>query len=148
MRPVQLIDARDLAAWLVRQAEASGTVGPFNLTGPTIAFSEVLGAIAGGGGRFAHLHLGERRVPVLAWRRPGRATVLGARGRGGVLAGRDREGTRPWSGVPSCSWRRRATLSRGCARVPPTPGQRSRLVRAGLSPEREAELLAELRRGT
>ena len=34
--PVQCIDARDLAAWMLKQAE-SGTAGAFNLTGPAIA---------------------------------------------------------------------------------------------------------------
>ena len=46
--PVQFIDARDLAGWVVRNAEAR-TTGIFNLTGPTqtLTISEMLGAIRG-----------------------------------------------------------------------------------------------------
>jgi 2'-hydroxyisoflavone reductase len=42
--PVQFIDARDAAAWLLRQAEL-GSSGTFNLTGPTtpLCFGEFLG---------------------------------------------------------------------------------------------------------
>jgi 2'-hydroxyisoflavone reductase len=36
--PVQLIDARDAAAWMLLQAER-GAAGPFNLTGPVSPFT-------------------------------------------------------------------------------------------------------------
>ncbi|HEX6308452.1 MAG TPA: NAD-dependent epimerase/dehydratase family protein [Longimicrobiales bacterium] len=46
--PVQLIDARDLAEWVIRNAEAR-TTGVFNLTGPaqTLTIAEMLGAVRG-----------------------------------------------------------------------------------------------------
>lgn len=52
--PVQCIDARDLAAWIVACAEARVT-GPFNATGPAMTMREVLETIrdvVGGDARF------------------------------------------------------------------------------------------------
>ena len=45
--PVQFIDARDLAEWIVRMAE-SGTAGTFNGTGKPIAMKAFLGGVAAG----------------------------------------------------------------------------------------------------
>jgi 2'-hydroxyisoflavone reductase len=45
--PVQFIDARDLAEWIVRMAE-TGTAGTFNGTGRPIAMRAFLGGVAGG----------------------------------------------------------------------------------------------------
>jgi 2'-hydroxyisoflavone reductase len=45
--PVQFIDARDLAEWIVRMAE-SGTPGAFNGTGKPIAMKAFLGGVAAG----------------------------------------------------------------------------------------------------
>jgi 2'-hydroxyisoflavone reductase len=55
-RPLQLIDARDLSNWLIEQAER-GTAGAFNLTGPDepLSFGEFLATIkgvSGGDARF------------------------------------------------------------------------------------------------
>jgi 2'-hydroxyisoflavone reductase len=46
--PVQFVDARDLAEWTVRMAEA-GETGVYNLTGPaqTLTIGETLGAVRG-----------------------------------------------------------------------------------------------------
>jgi 2'-hydroxyisoflavone reductase len=46
--PVQFVDARDLAGWVVRNAEAR-TTGVFNLTGPaqTLTIGDTLGAVRG-----------------------------------------------------------------------------------------------------
>lgn len=44
--PVQMIDARDLAEWLVTMAER-GASGVYNATGPELPFSEVIAAIPG-----------------------------------------------------------------------------------------------------
>jgi 2'-hydroxyisoflavone reductase len=46
--PVQLIDARDLAAFTLAQLEA-GAGGPFNVTGETTSFAGMLDACAGSG---------------------------------------------------------------------------------------------------
>jgi len=40
-RPIQLIDVRDLAAWIVRMAE-SRNFGTYNATGPTVTFQEMI----------------------------------------------------------------------------------------------------------
>jgi 2'-hydroxyisoflavone reductase len=44
--PVQLVDARDLAGWVVRNAE-QGTTGIYNLTGPaqTLTIAELIGGV-------------------------------------------------------------------------------------------------------
>ena len=44
--PVQMVDARDLAEWMVAAAER-GTGGVFNATGPEIPFGDVIAAIPG-----------------------------------------------------------------------------------------------------
>jgi 2'-hydroxyisoflavone reductase len=43
--PVQLIDVRDLAEWMVRMIEEE-QVGVFNATGPTMTFGEMLGTMS------------------------------------------------------------------------------------------------------
>jgi 2'-hydroxyisoflavone reductase len=53
-RPVQFVDARDLAAWMLRAADA-GLAGTFNATGRPLTFGDFLegcGAAAGGDARF------------------------------------------------------------------------------------------------
>ena len=45
-QPVQMIDVRDLAAWMVAMAER-GERGVYNATGPGIPFADVLAAIPG-----------------------------------------------------------------------------------------------------
>ncbi|SDS43347.1 NAD-dependent epimerase/dehydratase family protein [Actinopolymorpha singaporensis] len=47
--PVQVIDVRDLAAWIVRSAE-TGVVGVFDATGPTVGRGEFLDRVAAGVG--------------------------------------------------------------------------------------------------
>ena len=54
--PVQFIDARDLAEWIVRLAE-SGTPGTFNGTGKPIAMKAFLGGVAAG----------VRAAPKITW---------------------------------------------------------------------------------
>ena len=42
-QPTQVIDVRDLAAWILRAAE-QGTTGPLNATGDPVPFADLLGA--------------------------------------------------------------------------------------------------------
>jgi 2'-hydroxyisoflavone reductase len=64
-RPVQVIDARDLAAWMLRLVEAQA-VGVFNATGPAepFTFGEMLGAISTAVGGDAHLEWVDERFLV------------------------------------------------------------------------------------
>lgn len=141
--PVQLIDAQDLAHWIVRLAE-QGTIGAFNATGPATELS-VAGmlwaswAVTGGDARFTH-------VPT------------------GFLA---EQGVRPWSHMPvwipadgdSAGFTRRSIARALTAGLTFRPlgetiqdllawhagrpeAERGPRLRAGLAPEREAEVLA------
>ncbi|MGZ5133452.1 MAG: NAD-dependent epimerase/dehydratase family protein [Caldimonas sp.] len=140
--PVQFIDARDLAEWTIRMAE-SRTLGVFNATGPDrpLTMAGMLGGIA------SAVHANVR----LAWV----ATEF-----------LEAKGVSPWSDLPvwvpgqgdSAGFARRdiaKALRAGLTFRPlPTtaadtlawfrlqPADRQARLRAGLAPEREAELLA------
>ena len=53
-QPIQLIDARDLAAWLLQMIEA-GAVGVYNATGPQRPFHAILGTMQQASGSNAGL---------------------------------------------------------------------------------------------
>ena len=140
--PVQFIDARDLAEWTIRMVEAE-TTGTFNATGPTqpLAMRAMLAAIADG---------------VRADARP---TWL-------PTAFLEAEKVSPWSDLPvwvpgegeSAGFARRSiaralaagltfrplatTAAETLAWFRAQPPARQAKLRAGLSAEREAELLA------
>ena len=115
-------------------------MGAFNLTGPPMAISEMLGAIARAAGTTPSYHWASDEF-VLARRRSRRASVLGSGGRVGLLAGRHRQGARARPHLPSLADTARDTLAWLRSR-PVEARPASRLVRAGMSAEREAELLA------
>lgn len=141
--PVQFIDARDLAEWTVRMAE-QGAAGAFNATGPAepMSLAEMLGALAS-------------TIPTdakLTWVSPK------------FLA---EAGVSPWSDLPvwipahgeMAGFARRdigRALAQGLTFRPLSstavdtlawfrtlPAERQAELRAGLTPEREAELLAQ-----
>lgn len=148
--PVQFIDARDLAAWMLDRAEAGGG-GAFNLTGPV------------GGGTMGALLDGTRAAlaPAARLRWIDEATLLAA-------------GVKPWMELPlwlpaaqatlhrtaidravACGLRTRplaetlrdtaawlATLPGSDAVMPPPPPGGPPRPQPGLAPEREAALLA------
>lgn len=140
--PVQFIDARDLAAWHLRQAEA-GTTGVFNLTGPAEPLTL--------GGLFATLRdtLAPQATPVSV-------------NEGYLLE----QGVAPWSDLPVWLPRAQAALHQvSIARALATglcprtladtladtaewlktatlPADGVKRPAVGLSPEREAQLLA------
>jgi 2'-hydroxyisoflavone reductase len=143
--PVQFIDARDLAEWTVRMAEQR-TTGVFNATGPTnpITMQQMLAAVA----------QGIEADPKFVW---APADVLKANnvsawsdmpvwfaGEGKTLGFHRRDFSRakaegltyrplPLTAADTLAWFR--TL----------PSERQGKLRAGLTSEREAELLAKLR---
>ena len=143
--PVQLIDARDLAEWVIRNAEAR-TTGVFNLTGPaqTLTIAEMLGAVRGTYGAPMRLtwvpsdFLLEQGVepwhgaagPLPLWtptkevRALMRADISGALEHGLTF--------RPLADTS------RDTIAWHHTR----PAERRADLRAGMSPERERELLA------
>jgi 2'-hydroxyisoflavone reductase len=151
-QPVQLIDARDLAEWIVRMVEA-GATGVFNATGPAapLTFGPMLERIAVATGSRAELvWIDERRLAeagVEPWdelplwldvdRHPDFRGFLAADIARALAAGlslRSLEET----ARETLAWTRERTApsarSVGATLTPP----------AGLSPEREADLLARL----
>jgi len=145
--PVQFIDARDLAEWTVRMAE-SRRAGVFNATGPakTLTMRGMLEAIAAANGSRLRL----------TWVS---AAFLAAQG---VLAWSDMPAWVPGQGDTVGFARRRigkalaaglvfrplaATAADTLAWFREQPADRQAKLRAGLTAEREAELLAKWRTG-
>jgi 2'-hydroxyisoflavone reductase len=141
--PVQFIDARDLAEWTVRMAE-SRTLGVFNATGPErpIAVSEMLSGI----GKAIHADARLTWVPtpfleahhVSPWSDlpvwlPGQGETAGFARRDIGRAVRAGLTFRPFAttAADTLAWFQRQ------------PTERQGKLRAGLSPERESQLLAE-----
>jgi 2'-hydroxyisoflavone reductase len=141
--PSQLLDARDLAHWLIT-AGASGTRGTFNATGKTMRFADVIATAREVGGHtgpvvevdedWLHTHgvepwMGERSLPL--WL--GDAEYAGFSARDSGKARATGLTTRPLA----------ETLADVLAWELAHDPARSR--KAGLSPEDERALLAELR---
>ncbi|TWG93157.1 2'-hydroxyisoflavone reductase [Luteimonas sp. J16] len=140
--PVQVIDGRDLAEWTIRMAE-NGTTGTFNACGPDYALSTdamVHGchAVTGGAARFTHVpadFLEQNGVDLPIWvsrthpRYGGYGSVSNARA---IAAGLT---FRPLA----------TTVADLLAWFDSLPAERQAAFGAGISREREAELLAAWR---
>jgi 2'-hydroxyisoflavone reductase len=143
--PVQFIDARDLAEWTVRVAEQR-TTGVFNASGPgrPITMHQMLAEVAQG------VHVDPKIVwaptaflkanKVSAWSNmpvwiPGQDETFGFHRRD--IRRAMAEGL-TWRPLP-------LTAADTLAWFRTLPAERQAKLRAGLSPEREAELLAKLR---
>jgi 2'-hydroxyisoflavone reductase len=143
--PVQLIDARDLAEWTIRVAEQR-TTGVFNASGPAhpITMHQMLVEIAHGVDVEPKIVWAPTSLlkanKVSAWRDmpvwiPGQGETFGFHRRN--ISRAIAEGLThrplPLTAADTLSWFR--TL----------PSERQTKLRAGLTPERESELLAKLR---
>lgn len=139
--PVQFIDARDLAEWIVRMAE-SGTPGVFNATGKPIPMKAFLGGVAAG------VHADPRLVwvptkflqanKVHGWSDqpvwvPNEGETAGFHHRGIARALKAGLTFRP---LP-------LTAADTLAWFKTLPAERQAKLRSGLTPERETALLAQ-----
>ena len=136
--PVQIIDGRDLAEWMIRLAEA-GTFGTFNACGPDYAMSmdamlHGCQAVTGGPVKFTHVEPGfleERKVELPIWVSSksgpyaGYGQVSNARA---IAAGL---GFRPLA----------TTVTDLLAWFHGLPAERQAELRAGITREKESELL-------
>jgi len=136
--PVQIIDGRDLAEWMVRMAEA-GTTGAFNAVGPdyppgTDAMLHGFPAFPGGAVRYTHVpakFLDEQKVELPIWvpssdnAYAGYGDVSNAKA---IAAGLT---FRPLA----------TTVTDLLAWFRSLPADRQATLRAGITREREAELL-------
>lgn len=144
-RPVQLVDARDLGDWIVRAAEQQLT-GPFNATSPPFPFSHVIDACRAASGSDARpvwvseeflveQGVGEwLELPLWVAANPGWEAFL----RAGVTKATDAGlAFRPLDETA------RDTLAWAASHDEPPAGTAALgdSPRAGLAPEREAELL-------
>ena len=143
--PVQFIDARDLAEWTIRMAERQ-TIGAFNAGGPAgpITLQQMLAGIAQGIDIDPRIVWAPARFlkenKVSAWRDmpvwiPGQGETAGFHRRDTRRAIAEGLTYRP---LP-------LTAADTLAWFHTLPAERQAKMRAGLSPEREAELLAKLK---
>jgi len=140
--PVQVIDARDLAEWMVRLAE-NGTVGTFNAVGPDYSLSTdelVHGchAVTGGPAEFTHVpvtFLEQQKVAVDGdfpiWVPREGTEFSGYGGVSNAKAVASGLTFRPFA----------TTVADLLAWFRSQPAERQATVRAGMKREREAELL-------
>ena len=140
--PVQFIDARDLAEWTIRMVE-SRTLGVFNATGPDrpLTMEGMLDGIAVAIRAEAHLVLGSdgvsRAQQVSPW--SDLPVWVPAQGESAGFARRE-IGKALRAGLAFRPLRATAADTLAWFRQQP-PEQQAKL-RAGLSPERESQLLA------
>ncbi len=144
--PVQFIDARDLAEWMIRLAETN-TFGIFNASGPAkpLTMRDMLRDV--GRGVHARAHLTWARTSFLedekvaAWSDmpvwvPGQGDTAGFHRRSLKRAQRAGITYRPVEDTAADTLRWFRTL----------PPERQAKLRSGITPAREAELLAKLKR--
>jgi 2'-hydroxyisoflavone reductase len=133
--PVQLIDARDVAAWIIRMAEA-GETGTYNATGPDYPLTmrrlvEACRAASGSDARFTHVRedflVSEGVTRVAPW-------VAGAPGAGRVSCEKAIAAGLTFRPLSATA---RDTLGWDTAEGPSAAGA----AQAGLTREREAALL-------
>ena len=139
--PVQFIDARDLAEWIVRMAE-SGTPGTFNATGKPIAMKAFLGGVAAGvhanpkltwvSTKFLEDHKVNAWSDQPVWV-PGQGETAGFHHRSIARALKAGLTYRP---LPP-------TAGETLAWFENQPPERQAKLRSGLTPERETTLLAQ-----
>ena len=146
-RAVQLIDARDLAAWMLDLAEQR-VAGAFNATAPPgrTTMREALEAAVQATGSGARLHWVPDDV-LVAHERGARGTSCrcGSRPRPAQGRGRWAPSARRRPGCAAARWPRPwPTRGRGCATAAPQAmgDWHAENRPRGLSPEREPELLA------
>ena len=136
--PIQIIDGRDLGEWMVRLAE-NGTTGTFNAVGPgysltTDSMLHGCQAVTGGGLTFTHVtpkFLAEQNVDLPIWvssKDPGFAGYGDVSNAAAIAAGLT---FRPLA----------TTVADLLAWFHGLPPERQKTLRAGLTREREAELL-------
>jgi 2'-hydroxyisoflavone reductase len=144
--PIQLIDARDLAAWMLDMAEG-GRAGAFNAIAPpgSATWGELLGAareVTGGGAELCWVDAAAvaERVPesweqLPLWPIPGLAGLYGMSGAQAAEAGLR---PRPVGETAADTWAWLAAAGE-------LADWRSEVRATGLPPDRERGLLAELR---
>lgn len=137
--PVQIIDGRDLGEWMIRLAEA-GTTGTFNAVGPdyrlsTDAMVHGCHAVTGGPATFTHVtpeFLESHEVGLPIW----------VSAKGGPYAGYGRVSNARALAAGLTFRPLATTVSDLLAWFRGLPAERQASLRAGITREREAELLA------
>ncbi len=137
--PVQVIDGRDLAEWMIRLAE-DGTTGTFNAVGPDYRMSmdamlHGCQAVTGGGVRFTHVapeFLEEKQVDAPIW----------VSSKGGPYAGYGQVSNARARAAGLMFRPLATTVADLLAWFRALPAERHAKLKAGMTREREAELLA------